>query len=293
MELLQLKYFMKAAELNNISQAARELNIVQSAVSRSIGRLEEDLGVQLFDRKGKKIVLNENGSLAYKRCQKILNDVDDLYHEFENTKDKTSEIKLKIETASALLPDLIFEFGRQYPNIEFILMQQGDKGDYDIRLYSLPGKAGSGIEEKHHEGVQVILEEEIKLLIPKDLVEEPCETLDLSVLESFPFVGLAKGIGLRDMIDTWLNPWRIRLNYVFETDNPSLMRQLLPQARGALFFPSLTWKSFDQGLYYLATVGNGEYWRTIVAEKKNNKKIVEEFIRFLTIKIHELESAKN
>ncbi len=59
MELQQLRYFILAAETQNLSLAAKQLGISQPSLSRSITRLENDLGVKLFSRSGKKITLNE------------------------------------------------------------------------------------------------------------------------------------------------------------------------------------------------------------------------------------------
>lgn len=61
MELSQIRYFIAAAQFQNLSQAARVLNITQPALTKSILKLEEELGVYLFDRAGKKVVLNEQG----------------------------------------------------------------------------------------------------------------------------------------------------------------------------------------------------------------------------------------
>lgn len=55
MELLQLQYFRKVAELEHMTRAAEELRIAQPALSKTISRLEEDLGVPLFDRNGRQI----------------------------------------------------------------------------------------------------------------------------------------------------------------------------------------------------------------------------------------------
>lgn len=52
-ELLQLHYFLKFAKLEHMTQAAQELRIAQPALSKTIARLEEDLGVPLFDRQGR------------------------------------------------------------------------------------------------------------------------------------------------------------------------------------------------------------------------------------------------
>lgn len=63
MELRQLKYFLKAAELLNFTEAARNLHISQSTLSQQIKQLEDELGTPLFNRIGNRIVLTEAGNL--------------------------------------------------------------------------------------------------------------------------------------------------------------------------------------------------------------------------------------
>jgi len=61
MEFSQVKYFIAAAQMQNLSKAANILNVTQSALSKSIANLEDELGILLFDRLGKKITLNDSG----------------------------------------------------------------------------------------------------------------------------------------------------------------------------------------------------------------------------------------
>ena len=77
MELVQLKYFLAVAEYQNISQAAKELNVTPSAVSVAISKLEQELGVELFDRIKKSILLNQRGELYKESIQQIFFDLEE------------------------------------------------------------------------------------------------------------------------------------------------------------------------------------------------------------------------
>jgi LysR family cyn operon transcriptional activator len=63
MELRQLKYFLKAKELLNFTEAAEQLNISQSTLSQQIKQLEDELDIPLFNRIGKRVTLTEAGAL--------------------------------------------------------------------------------------------------------------------------------------------------------------------------------------------------------------------------------------
>ncbi|MBO0765678.1 MAG: LysR family transcriptional regulator [Hyphomicrobiaceae bacterium] len=75
MNLSQLRYFVAAAELENLSLAAARLQIAQSAVSRQIRLLEAELGVALLDRVGRGVVLTEAGRTLLDRSRSLLDDV--------------------------------------------------------------------------------------------------------------------------------------------------------------------------------------------------------------------------
>lgn len=72
MELNQLKYFSVVAELENMSMAAHKLHVSQPSLSMTIGRLEDDLGIPLFDRIGGKIRLNQIGKDLLQNTNQIL-----------------------------------------------------------------------------------------------------------------------------------------------------------------------------------------------------------------------------
>lgn len=73
MELRQLKYFLKAKELLNFTEAATALHISQSTLSQQIKQLEDELQVPLFNRIGKRITLTEAGDLFSVYAQQSVN----------------------------------------------------------------------------------------------------------------------------------------------------------------------------------------------------------------------------
>src|SRR5258707_14409876 len=78
MELRHLRYFVAVASARSVSLAARGLNVTQPGLSRQIQNLEQDLGVRLFDRIGRKIVLTGDGNELLDRARRILADAEAL-----------------------------------------------------------------------------------------------------------------------------------------------------------------------------------------------------------------------
>ena len=76
MTLNQILYFRKVARLENYHQAAEELYISQPSLSRSMAALESELGITLFEKKGRGVVLTNAGRLFLERADRIAGDCD-------------------------------------------------------------------------------------------------------------------------------------------------------------------------------------------------------------------------
>src|SRR6266702_2854209 len=76
MDLLQLRYFQAVARHQHVSRAAVELRVAQPALSRAIARLEAELGVPLFDRRGRRVRLNRFGAMFLARADRALGELD-------------------------------------------------------------------------------------------------------------------------------------------------------------------------------------------------------------------------
>ncbi|MBM7666757.1 LysR family transcriptional activator of glutamate synthase operon [Solibacillus kalamii] len=126
MELRQLRYFVEVAEREHISEAAEHLHVAQSAISRQIANLEEELGTPLFERIGRNVKLTPVGKIFLEHCITALKGIDFAAKQVEEYLDPakgTIKIGFPTSLASYVLPTVISAFKKEYPEISFHLRQ--------------------------------------------------------------------------------------------------------------------------------------------------------------------------
>ncbi len=120
MDFRQLQYVAKVAQCQNITKAAKELFISQSALSHYLQNVEKEMGIQLFDRSTSPLSLTYAGSRFMEYAQKMLLQNKELKKEFSDiTHNVKGIIKIGIppERAAYMLPRLIPAFSAKYPSI--------------------------------------------------------------------------------------------------------------------------------------------------------------------------------
>lgn len=128
MELRHLTYFLAVAERLNFSRAAEALHIAQPAISQQIRGLEEELGVRLFDRIGKRVTLTQAGQALLPHARRILAAVEAAQNEVrELTTLAHGTVSLGAPTtvSTHLLPDQLTRFKREYAGLEVTLREAG------------------------------------------------------------------------------------------------------------------------------------------------------------------------
>ena len=143
MELQQLRYFAIAAKYQHITRAANELHVAQPAVSGTIKRLENELGVSLFEKNGRNIALTREGELFYGKIKKILNELDHLPEVLRNEKNRRENtVKINVRAASLLLTEAIISYKKRYPDVVIELTRESGNESSDIMVTtSLPETA--------------------------------------------------------------------------------------------------------------------------------------------------------
>ena len=126
LELRQLRYFIEVAEREHISEAAEHLHVAQSAISRQIANLEEELGTPLFERVGRNVKLTPIGKIFLEHTITALKAIDFAAKQVEEYLDPakgTIKIGFPTSLASYVLPTVISAFKKEYPDVSFHLRQ--------------------------------------------------------------------------------------------------------------------------------------------------------------------------
>src|SRR5699024_11180296 len=124
MEFRQIKYFMEVAKREHVTDAANALHIAQSAVSRQMFNLEEELGVALFIREGRTVRLTRIGKLILTRMEKAMHVMDDaaqIVWEYTDPQKGMVYIGFPTSLASYILPTVIYNFRKEYPEAQIKL----------------------------------------------------------------------------------------------------------------------------------------------------------------------------
>jgi LysR family transcriptional activator of glutamate synthase operon len=250
-ELLQLQYFLAVARLEHMTEAARSLHVTQSSLSKTIQRLEENLGVPLFDRTGRNLRLNEFGSRFLLRAERALFELEQGRQEMNDLfSPEHGTIELAVTNASTL-PDILREFRKKHPHIQFhvqMLTTQEmvtllQRGEVDICLSS-PPMQGEGIE------CQIVYIDPILVAVPKGHRLADRSSISLTELEDEWFVGVKRGYHTRDLVDSVCQTAGFAPKYVYEGNEPARLSTLVEAGIGIAFIPS-TARNPREDIHYL------------------------------------------
>lgn len=240
MEFSHLKYFIRASELNSISKAASEFNVATSVISSHISSLERELGVQLFDRLGKTIQLNEIGHIAYRHALKITDMMNDVCCEICDNNDSL-EYTLLVSTLTIpkVVPFLVRGFQKQYPQIKLRMLQYQKAKDIrdmncDIMLYS----SNEPISQNNS---RTLYKEPICLLAAKTHHLAQQKEILPEQLEEEYFIRSSENSDFGQLTTAIFQRMNLSPRIAAITDYPSFALEMVACGMGIAFQPYLTW----------------------------------------------------
>jgi LysR family transcriptional regulator, transcription activator of glutamate synthase operon len=238
----RLRQFVAVARHEHMTQAADEIGVPQSTLSRGIARLEADLGVALFVRAGRSVRLTREGRTLLRHAERSLAELTAGAREILGDADRLhGRVGLAFLTTlgAAAVPRLLRDFRASHPDVRLDLVQGAHEvlldrlraGDADLAITSpLPDEPGLAVEP--------LGEEELRLVVPAD---HPlaARTGGVALVEAArePFIGFLPGFGLRGTVDAWCRQAGFVPRVAFEGGDVETLRGLVGAGLGVALLP--------------------------------------------------------
>ena len=236
MELTQLKYFCEVAGSQHVTRSAEKLHVAQPALSMAIRRLEDELGVKLFEAKGRGIVLTEAGRYMYARLNPVMETLESLPDEVRRmSESRRATVRLNIMAASACVTDAVIAY-RALRDTRFRMVQDVRLDLCDIRVTTSLRHEGS--EEGCRE---YVFTEPVLLAVPDTGKFRGLRAISLADIREEEFVCLAGTRLFRSICDRFCAGEGFMPRIVFESDTPSAVHNLIASGCGVGFWPAYTW----------------------------------------------------
>ncbi|MFP7494899.1 LysR family transcriptional regulator [Terribacillus saccharophilus] len=243
MEWQQLVYFKEVAEREHYLQAAKALAISQPALSRSIQKLEEQLGVQLFEKRGRGIVRSRYGDAFYTHAVRILEEMEKAEKQIRKMKDPHyGEITLGFMRSQGLqhIPRLLKHFKEIYPSVEFSLNQGSteelinllNEGKLDLCICNVDSRA-EGLTWRKLWTDQLY----VYVSTTHPLANE--KVLALKQIEKEPFLLIRPGYSARVMFEQIVEKYGLEPKIAFESEDMMTILGFVAAGQGIALLPSL------------------------------------------------------
>lgn len=208
MDLRRLEAFCKVYELRSFSKAGKDLYLSQPTISAHISTLEEELGVQLFDRLGRAIMPTQAGEVLYKNARDIYDLINKAQSEINLLRDKVvGDLNIGGSTIPShyLLPEILYEFCKKYPDVRAHLTV-GDTENILNKVATgelILGVVGAKLDIPNIEYVPV-MRDELVVVAPPILVSNYRSFEDIQQLAELPWVMREGGSGTRKAFEAAL-----------------------------------------------------------------------------------------
>lgn len=296
MDLKKLKYIIAVSEEKNISKAAEKLYISQPGLSKYIITIEEELGIQLFDRKSNPLKLTYAGEKYVKAAKEILSieqKTNDIINDIKNEKRSKITVGVPLFRGARLLPNVLKHYWSKYPEVEVKVFEATSS---DLEKLTLDGRVDFSliwlpISSPHLEAEKLFTQNLILAVPPGHIFSNgrSVETyklkndLNLSDCREEPFILLTKGQKLRYFTDCMFKDEGFTPNCILETYNVETAHNMVAAGLGlsilyAADFQS-SYASEDPTVYF--PVGLGKYYSSIAAVYQNGKYLNNASINFI------------
>jgi LysR family transcriptional activator of glutamate synthase operon len=241
MDIHQLRVFEAAVKHGGFRRAGAQLRLSQSTVSQHIKLLEEELGCPLFLRVGKRVRVTEAGTVLMHYAERVFRDLKNAemaVREISDLKRGTVRLGVGPTTLIYLLPRVLRDYVRRFPEIELIVLA----GNTEFLLESLraqhldlaivmPTAAQAGFH------VTPLGTEELVIVVNRDHPLANRRTVDPVDLESLRFILYEKHTAMQDVIDRFFKTVGVAPRIAMEVENNEALKSMVRVGLGVTILP--------------------------------------------------------
>ncbi|MGT2906678.1 LysR family transcriptional regulator [Streptococcus dentiloxodontae] len=272
MNLQQLEYFVSLAQTEHMTQSAKLLNTSQPNLSYTIHELEKELGIPLFEKRGRNIQLTKHGKLYYKYVRAALDQLNQGYTLLKDSVDLfNGEINFGFiyTMGSEMVPHLTKDFVKENPNVTFHFKQNNTKQLLNQLLDgSLDMAMVSSFQGYDSLSFTPFTFEELVVVVPENDQLTKHKEISLEEISQHELVYFNQESGLRQYLDRLFQERNLKINPVVEVEEDHTILGFVGQGYGIAILPNIPSISsypvkklvisdkFDQRNIYLATRKN-------------------------------------
>lgn len=234
MEIRQLRYFLKVAETLNFSEASQQLFITQSTLSQQVSKLEQELGMQLFERNSHEVTLTEAGEHLRRYAQRAVNSVDDCAQHIEDLKKMlTGELNIGVTFSfNSIAHEALMSFLKKYPRVKLNvcykpmseLLTMLKRRELDIVLAFKPTVADEHIESRP------LFVSQLAVIAHNGHPLMRYKSVRLDELQHYSLILPAHGLQARHTLDTLLSTHEISLKASVEINNVNQLLRIVRES---------------------------------------------------------------
>lgn len=263
MELLQLKYFLAVAESEHMTNTAKQLHIAQPALTQSIHRLEQELGVSLFERAGRGIRLSPAGAYVRDRVKPAMETLENVARDVQLFQQgEQSVVRVGVHAASGVAIDGIAAYSELNPHVSFEITQDERERHRDVIVTTITPRGSSTVENATE---KTPFSERIGIAVPAS--SSLGETTSLSDFANERFIALAGSRRFREVCDTFCARRAFTPHIAFESDNPLVVKKMIGLGLGVGFWPDHSWGDLDPKSCRLVHLQEPEFTRDVIVAK--------------------------
>ena len=236
-----LDWFVTLAETRNMTRAAEQLHTTQPTLSRSLARLEQEIGAPLFDRVGRRLRLNPSGEVLLVHARRSLSELRSATEHIRSLRDPdhgTVRLSFLHSVATWLAPELIRGFRARAPQVQFTLTQAAS---YELAALVTDGAVDLAVTGPRPDdpdlGWHEIHREELCLVVPRDHRLADRGRVGIAEAAAEPFIMLGSSFGLRRLTDELLARVGGEPTVAFESAEIPTMESLAAAGLGVTVVP--------------------------------------------------------